>query len=80
MYSKKKIGIGKSGSGAFLFITPRVGEDFDDDLRYTAQLMKCAPEMYEMLDSLLRNSSLNANFPEEVERIESLLAKARGEV
>jgi len=56
-------------------VTGDVTEDYAN-----AHLTASAPEMYEMLDSLLQNSSFNANFPEEAERIETLLAKARGEV
>jgi hypothetical protein len=58
-----------------LALTSNAGEPM-----YNRHLIACAPEMYEMLDSLLQNSSFNANFPEEFERIETLLAKARGEV
>lgn len=42
-------------------------------------LIAAAPEMYEMLSSLLANSSFNVEHPAAAEEIEKLLAKARGE-
>jgi hypothetical protein len=76
IYSKKKIGVGKSGGGAFLFVTPRAGEELDDDIRYTVQLMKTAPELYAMLDKILELIHPDSSVYAEAEQ---LLAKARGE-
>lgn len=45
--------------------------------RANANLIAAAPDMYAMLDILL--DDLENSFPEQAERIEILLAKARGE-
>ena len=74
-YSKKKIGIGLGGEGAFLFITPRAGDDFDDDLRHTVHLMSQAPMLYDVLESILKNHECGAVVDKEIERA---LIVARG--
>lgn len=77
-YSKKKIGIGIGGNGAMMFITPRFGEDFDEEMLYTVELMRHANVMYEMLKSQSRMMH-KMGFTDERDAIELLLSKARGE-
>lgn len=48
-YSSKRIGVGVAGESAFMYVTPREGDQFDDELIYTIHLMSFAPEMYDML-------------------------------
>jgi len=78
-YSKKKVGIGVGGGGAIMFITPRAGDDFDDEMLYTIELMRHANVMYELLKDLLGNSSFNVEHSDVADKIELILAKARGE-
>jgi len=75
-YSKKKIGVGRPGGGAFLFVTPRQGDDFDEQLLYTIHLMTLAPDMY----ALLETATGMFSGTEFAKKAEQLLAKARGEV
>jgi len=47
-----------------------------DEHKANAHLMKCAPNMYEMLESTLFNEDLSDEY---YNKIESLLKRARGE-
>ena len=51
----------------------------DDDATPDAALIAAAPEMYGMLSLLLTNSSFNVEHSDSADKIELILAKARGE-
>ena len=77
------------GSTGILEITDEKGEEivtwqgFDNDKEFienkaNASLISCAPEMYDLLDSIEND---NNQVPEFLwEKIQSVLAKARGEI
>ena len=44
-----------------------------------AQLIACAPDMYEILERLVNNSSFQSNMPFESEEMEQILKRARVE-
>lgn len=54
-------------------------EDFQQ-IEANAALIACAPEMYELLKDLLGNSSFNVEHSDVADKIEIMLAKARGEL
>jgi len=46
---------------------------------YDAALIAAAPEMYEILSEIIANSSFNVEHSDASDKIELILAKARGE-
>lgn len=79
-YSKKKVGIGVGGGSAVMFIAPRAGDDFDDEMLYTIELMRHANVMYEMLKQVLASPyCVDMTGLPSHEDVKALLTKARGE-
>lgn len=71
-WPEKRISIAEQGGGS-LFINARYAENSEAN----AHLIACAPEMYEMLDALLKYNIPRTSL--EAMQIRKLLAKARGE-